>query len=56
MKQHKLLILMVAVIVLTVQAYVINYLAGINYPMVSPRGGDPVEKQASDIAKQAQQQ
>ncbi|HEX6817104.1 MAG TPA: HPP family protein [Ktedonobacterales bacterium] len=55
-KPHKLLILMVAVIVLTVQAYVINHLAGINYPMWSPRGGDPVEKQASDIAKQAQQQ
>ena len=35
-KPEQLLLLMVAVVLLTVQAFVINRLAGINYPLWSP--------------------
>ena len=54
-KPQKLLILMVAVVLLTIQAYVINHLAGIDYPLWNPRGGEPVEKQASELAKNDEQ-
>jgi CBS-domain-containing membrane protein len=53
---QKLLILMLAVVLLTVQAYVINHLAGIDYPIWSPRGGAPVDKQASELAKEGERQ
>jgi len=36
---QQLVILMVAVVLLTVQAFLINRLAGIDYPVWSPRGG-----------------
>ena len=49
---YKLLILMIAVVVLTVQAYVINHLAGIDYPVWNPHSGEPVEKQANEMAKE----
>jgi CBS-domain-containing membrane protein len=39
----KLLILMIAVVLLTVQAFVINRAAGIDYPLWSPRQGQKVE-------------
>ncbi|MGH2487469.1 MAG: HPP family protein, partial [Ktedonobacterales bacterium] len=53
-KPEKLLILMIAVVVLTIQAYVINHLAGIKYPLWNPRGGEPVEKQANELAKEGE--
>jgi CBS domain-containing membrane protein len=40
---EKLLILMIAVVLLTVQAFVINRAAGIDYPVWSPRQGQKVE-------------
>ncbi len=40
---QKLLILMVAVVLLTVQAFVINRAAGIDYPLWNPRQGQKVE-------------
>jgi CBS-domain-containing membrane protein len=51
-KPEKLLILMIAVVVLTCQAYIINHLAGIKYPLWNPRGGEPVEQQANELAKE----
>jgi CBS-domain-containing membrane protein len=50
-KPTQLLILMLAVVVLTAQAFVINRLAGIPYPLWNPRPTPP-ELQAATSATQ----
>lgn len=50
-KPEQLVILMIAVVVLTGQAFVINRLAGIRYPFWNPYQGEPVEGAASELSK-----
>ncbi len=54
-KPSQLLLLMVAVVLLTAQAFVINRLAGIPYPLWSNtrKGEDPVEREAQQLSKQS---
>ncbi len=54
-KPSQLLLLMTAVVLLTAQAFVINRLAGIPYPLWSNtrKGEDPVEREAQQISKQS---
>lgn len=53
-KPGQLVLLMLAVVLLTAQAFAINRLAGIPYPLWSnaPKGNDPVESEAEEISKQ----
>ncbi|MGZ5233996.1 MAG: HPP family protein, partial [Ktedonobacterales bacterium] len=54
-KPNQLVLLMVAVVLLTVQAFIINRLAGIPYPLWSntPNGDDPVEREVQQLTKQS---
>lgn len=54
-KPNQLVLLMIAVVLLTAQAFVINRLAGIPYPLWSNahKGEDPVEREAQKISKRS---
>lgn len=54
-KPGQLALLMTAVVLLTAQAFVINRLAGIPYPLWSNarKGEDPVEREAQQLTKQS---